>query len=342
MRKRHALRSALLMALLAVVAPAAACTAGREDGDTPKLAQRDTTMTTVRPTRQNLSNKVSLAGKVTMNPVYGLVAPVDGQVRYFDVQPPRATPVRATRVANVWAAGRNHPVDVPAGSSFAGRLVEDRSTVSTGMPLVSARYAGYGIVADIDGAQAYKLSDALTSVQAQIKSGPGPFACTLLGTIAALPEGTVPVPPPPSAAPSAPANGPPGGFAVPGGPGAEEQPPAGSEPTGLRLVCTAPPEIKLINGAGVTIEVITQSATNALVLPVEAVAGSQGNGKVDVVRADGTRETRNVVLGLTDGKVIEIRTGLTGDENIAVPAPNLPAPKPGTDAPGVPGGGPGK
>ena len=69
---------------------------------------------------------------------------------------------------------------------------------------------------------------------------------------------------------------------------------------------------------------VTARATNALVLPVEAVAGAQGKGKVDVVKPDGTRETRDVVLGLTDGKVVEIKSGLTGNETIAVPGPNLP------------------
>ena len=81
---------------------------------------------------------------------------------------------------------------------------------------------------------------------------------------------------------------------------------------------------------------VTAKATNALVLPVEAVAGSQGKGKVDVVAPDGTRKTVDVVLGLTDGKVIEIKSGLTGDETVAVPGPNLPAAPPAGRA-----GGPG-
>jgi hypothetical protein len=94
----------------------------------------------------------------------------------------------------------------------------------------------------------------------------------------------------------------------------------------MRLVCTAPAGTRLINGASATLDVVTQTVANALVLPVEAVAGVQGKGKVDVVRPDGTRETRDVVLGLTDGKVVQIVSGLTGDETVAVPGPNLPAP----------------
>jgi hypothetical protein len=223
-------------------------------------------------------------------------------------------------------------VEVPAGAVFAGRLVDDRSAVLVGMPIVSAKYAGYGIVADIDGAQAYKISEVLGSVQAQIKSGPGPFPCVVLGTIAALPAGTIPEPPAPTQQPSAPGSS----QAPPAPPTQGPRAPQGSDATGLRLVCIAPTDVKLINGASATLDVVTEKATNVLVLPVEAVAGGQGKGKIDVVKPDGTRETRDVVLGLTDGRVIEIRSGLTGDESVAVPGPNLPPAK--LDPNGGPGG----
>jgi hypothetical protein len=286
-------------------------------------------MTTAKPTRQDLANRVSLSGKVTINPVFGLPAPVGGQVRYLEVRPPQATPTKPTRVASVWVDGKPKHVEVPAGATFSGRLADDRSTVTAGMPVVSAKLAGYGIVADIDAAQAYKLSDALTSVQVQIKNGPGPFACAVLGTIAALPAGTIPDPPAPE--PGGPTTQTPGKLApppvVPGPPGGRSGGSVASEPTGMRLVCTAPADVKLINGAAVTIEVVTEKAANVLVLPVEAVAGSQGKGKVDVVKPDKTRETRDVLLGLTDGKVVEIKSGLTGDETVAVPGPNLPPAK---------------
>jgi hypothetical protein len=327
---RIGFRACILVALLFATA---ACTKSGSESLDPGLAPRDTTMTTAKPTRQDLTNRVSLAGKVTLNPVYGLVAPIAGQVRYLDVTPAQATPTKPTKVANIWVNNKAAKVvEVPAGSTFAGRLVDDRSTVTAGVPIVSAKHVGYGIVADVDGGQAYKLSDSLATVQAQIKNGPGPFPCTVLGTIAALPAGSIPDPPAPAPTvqpSSGPIGIPPG--VVMGDPGGT----AGSEPTGLRLVCTAPADVKLINGATATLEVVTEKASNALVLPVEAVAGSQGKGKVDVVKPDGTRETRDVTLGLTDGKVIEIKTGLTGDETIAVPGPNIPAAQPNN---GVPGG----
>jgi hypothetical protein len=314
-----------LIALVGVAVPA--CSASGGDDGSPELAPRGETLTTVKPTRQNLSNRVSLSGKVTMNPVFGLVAPVAGEVRYRDVKPTGSTPTKPTKVAAIWARGKARQVTVPAGATFAGRLVDDRSSVAAGMPIVSAKLAGYGLVADIDGAQAYRISDALASVQAQVKNGPGPFTCTVLGTIAALPPGTIPEPPAekPDPKQSQSPDGPPAPPSdekpsSPGEDGASEP----SEPTGLRLVCTPPSGVKLINGATATLDVVTEKAANALVVPVEAVAGSHGKGKVDVVTPDRRRETRDVVLGLSDGKVVQIKSGLTGTETLAVPGPNLP------------------
>jgi hypothetical protein len=299
------------------------------------MAARDTTMTSAKPTRQDLTNKVSLTGKVTINPVFGIVAADAGQIRSLDDKAPDKTPTKPTKVATI----KSTSVQVPAGATFAGRLVDDKSNVTAGMPIVSAKYIGYGIVADITGDQAYKLSDALSSIQAQIKSGPGPFPCAVLGTIAALPAGTIPDPP---ADPTPPATG-------SGQPSGQQQPPQGpptggnepkkeepSQATGMRLVCTAPADVKLINGAAATVEVITEKAANVLVLPVEAVAGSQGKGKVDVLSASGARQTKDVELGLTDGKVVQIKSGLTGDETVAVPGPNLPPAPDGNN--GGPGG----
>ena len=288
-------------------------------------------MTTVTPSRQDLTNSVSLTGTVTMNPVFGLVAPVDGQVRYLDVKPATTTPTKPTRIGAVWAGGKPNHVEVPAGATFAGRLVDDKTKVTAGMPIASAKLAGYGIVADISSDKAYQIADGLTGIQGQIKNGPGPFPCAVLGTIAALPAGTIP--PPPPANPPAGGEGQTGdaGGATTGAPpppadqGSEEETgQEGSAASGLRLVCTAPPGTKLINGAAATLEIVTQTAANALVVPVEAVAGGQGKGTVEVVNGDGSKQLVEVELGLTDGQVIEIKSGLTGEEKLSVPGPNLP------------------
>ncbi|GAA2854038.1 hypothetical protein Acy02nite_49700 [Actinoplanes cyaneus] len=314
---------------LVVVLAAGGCSSNDEAAATPGLADRGTVLTTVKPTRQDLSNKISLTGKVTINPVFGVAAPADGELRWVSRTLPKEPDDTPVWVASVWHDGIPRRVEIPAGSVFAGRLMDDRATVTKGMPIVSATRSGYGIVADIDSAQAYRISGAVQQVQAQIKNGPGPFRCTALGTIAALPAGTVPAPVTTTTAPAPNASG---GLNVQTAPdpavNGGDTGTSGSEPTGMRLVCVPPTSIKLINGADVTIELITDKASKVLVLPVEAVAGAQGKGKVDLVVGEGqTRKTIDVTLGISDGKVIEIKKGLQGDETVAVPGPNLPAPE---------------
>ncbi|RLK55409.1 hypothetical protein CLV68_4894 [Actinokineospora cianjurensis] len=321
----------LIITALVATTVVAGCSTSSAGPPVPGLAERGTTMTTATLTRKDLTTKVSLKGKVTLNPVYGLVAPVDGQVRYLEVKDDKkGTPTKPTRVGAVWAAGKPTHFEVPAGSTFAGRLVDDKATVTAGMPVVSAKFGGYALVADIDGAQAYALAEGLGAVRGQIKSGPGPFDCAVLGTTAALPPGTIPDPPAPPA-PAAPVPGAPVEAAPVQAPAPqpEQDSRAPSESTGMRLVCVPPAGLKLINGAEATIEVITAQAKQVLVAPVEAVAGKQGAGKVDVLDANGTRQTKDVVLGGTDGDVVEIKSGLTGTETLALPGPDLPAPQDG-------------
>ena len=270
---------AAVMAAVLIVFTASACTGTESPEQTPGLIDRGTVMTTAKPSRQDLTSRISLSGTVTLNPVFGIVAPIAGQIRYVNVTAPLGTPTKPTRVANIYVGGKATRIDVPAGSTFAGRLVDDRSTVTIGMPIVSAKYVGYGIVANIDGAQAYQISDALTSVQAQISSGPGPFACTVLGTIAALPSGTIPSRRPrPSTRPrhrSCRCRTPSRRRTRPSRPGcawSARRRPTSSSSTGPRPRSRSP----------------SPPSANALVLPVEAVAGSQGKGKVDIVLPDGT------------------------------------------------------
>ncbi len=318
------MRKILLAPLCALVTVAvAACSPSGPEQANPDLAPRGTTMTKVKPTKQDLTTKLSISGKVEMNPTFGLVAPVAGQVRYFDVPAPNGTPTKPIRVATVWKDGAPNYVEAPAGATFGGRLVDDKATVTAGMPIASAKHVGYAIVGDIDGQQAYKISGALTDVTVQIKNGPGPFPCTVLGTIAALPQGTIPEKPPVTPDTKTP----PTGEQPPAPKTPEQQPQQPSASTGLRIVCTAPADVQMINGASASIEVTTGKSAQALVVPVEAVAGQQGKGKVDVLQPDGSRRTTDVTLGLTDGKVIEVKSGLTGDEELAVPGPNLPEPQ---------------
>src|SRR5690606_18468790 len=135
-----------------------ACSDDSEGPGVPGLDERGTVSTTVTPSRMDLTDKMSLSGKVAINPVFGLVAPTNGEVHYYDIPWPRSTPTEPVWAANVWLNGNKTRVDIPAGATFAGRLVPDYSTVTQGMPIVAARWMGYGIVAEIQPADAYRVA----------------------------------------------------------------------------------------------------------------------------------------------------------------------------------------
>ncbi|MDT7790443.1 MAG: hypothetical protein QOF58_8862, partial [Pseudonocardiales bacterium] len=133
------MRKILLAPLCALITVAVgACSPSGPDQTNPELAPRGTTMTKVKPEKKDLTTKLSLSGKVEMSPTFGLVAPVEGQVRYFDLQAPNGTPTKPIRVATVWKDGAPNYVEIPAGATFGGRLVDDKATVTAGMPIASA------------------------------------------------------------------------------------------------------------------------------------------------------------------------------------------------------------
>ncbi len=94
-------RLAIGAGVAALLLATAACTGATEEPVNPDLLPRGTTLTTAKPTRQNLTSRLSLSGKVTLNPIYGIVAPIAGQVRYLDVP-------TAAGIADEADQGRQH------------------------------------------------------------------------------------------------------------------------------------------------------------------------------------------------------------------------------------------
>jgi hypothetical protein len=97
-------------------------------------------------------------------------------------------------------------------------------------------------------------------------------------------------------------------------------------PDALALTCLVPADLTVFAGMPAVMAVVTASATDVVVLPVEAVAGSSQHGRVWIVDSRGERHLRDVRLGITDGIQIEIRSGVDPGDMVLVPAPNLVQP----------------
>ncbi len=78
-----------------------------------------------------------------------------------------------------------------------------------------------------------------------------------------------------------------------------------------------PPQFRA--GMSATIRVRADERENALLLPLEAVSERRGERFVRVKTADGKVEERKVEAGISDGRRIEIVSGLGEDEEVVVP-----------------------
>ncbi|WP_345750196.1 efflux RND transporter periplasmic adaptor subunit [Microbacterium rhizophilus] len=152
--------------------------------------------------------------------------------------------------------------------------------------------ATFRIQGTIAPADRYRLSTEPTEAQVAIAGGPAPFTCTglvletpLAGLTAESAEG----------------------------------------PTSTTVRCPVPDGVRVFPGLGATITLSGGVAEDVLVVPMTAVLGSNEAGVVYVPGPDGTPEQREVVLGLNDGEVIEVREGLDEGEPVLEFVPVTPA-----------------
>ena len=144
--------------------------------------------------------------------------------------------------------------------------------------------------------QQYRLVAPPTEAEVSLQGGPAPFVCTGL-RIGAAPA------------------------SAPGDPGA---PPETS--TSGTVTCAIPADVTAFPGLGADLVITNGTAEDVLVVPVTAVQGSVQTGNVWVVDADGSHEERAVVLGLTDGAVVQVVEGLAAGDLVLefVPAAEAP------------------
>ncbi len=66
------------------------------------------------------------------------------------------------------------------------------------------------------------------------------------------------------------------------------------------------------------VEIVAAERTGVLTVPAEAVARQGGRHVVEVVRAGGARETRDVEVGISDGLKTEVKSGLSEGEAVVL------------------------
>lgn len=244
--------------------------------------------------RGTLDTVTTVSATVKAGPEAQIAAPGAGTV----------TRVSDSGVAFALDSGKTVTLDLPAAVKVTDKLVSAGRRVPANYPVAKAKVTGFALVARLDVPTLYEMYEPPLAARGQIKKGPGPFDCPLVNTVPTASD----------AAAAADAD-----AGENGGTGAK-----------MSMICVVPGDLKVFTGMPGIMALQTSQVKNALMLPVEAVAGTSQRGKVTVVAGGGSTQERTVKLGPSDGSRIQILSGVREGERVRVPAPDL-AGTPGGD-----------
>ncbi|MDO5053660.1 MAG: HlyD family efflux transporter periplasmic adaptor subunit [Pseudoclavibacter sp.] len=275
----------------------------------------------VSPVRATVTNDLSVPASVRADDAQEGKAPLSGTI--VDVFVQKDAEVTAGQVlASIRQEKPREPIQNPDGTTTprepevlwedvtapaTGRIVRldmiARQEVTAGQVVVRVTPSTLIVEGNIPAAQRYRLAEQPSGAQVTIPGGPEAFECTDLRIDSGSAEQ-----------------------------GTEDAQTAGQASTTdgassrSRVSCRVPDGVQAFAGLEATMLVHAGVVEDVLTLPTTAVRGASGSGRVIVLGADGSREERQVVLGLSDGTVIEIREGLVEGERVLEFFPGQPSP----------------
>ena len=273
----------------------------------------DVTPPLVTVVRGDISNTVSLTGQVSADPALEVKVTQAGEITKLFLGPGArvavGTPIAEVRYERepTTSPPTSTDPDAPASparpsyryatmtSTAVGTIgsvpVLAKQVVSVGDVLATVSPGTLSVSAPLTQADQLRLLAPPTAATVNVVGGPAPFGCA--GLTIGVPE---------TAAETAPA--PPDPYAPPVDPS--------TQPTGAIARCSIPSGTSVVAGLTASIDVEAGVAAGVLVVPVTAVQGTVGTGNVWVVESEGGDPVQTpVVLGLTDGLMVEIKEGLS-------------------------------
>lgn len=177
-------------------------------------------------------------------------------------------------------------------------------------PVGSVQPNTYSVRADLQPDQLYRLASPPESATVTIKNGPAPFECKNLKVKRA--EESAPATPALSSA----------------GAGAST-----SVMPSMVATCSPPSDVKVFAGLSASMEVVSGSAKDAVLLPVSAVEGRFQSGYVYLPPDKPEDEPKKipVKLGVTDGDKVQITEGVKVGDKVLQFAPGQNEPEHSND-----------
>jgi multidrug efflux pump subunit AcrA (membrane-fusion protein) len=188
-------------------------------------------------------------------------------------------------------------VVAPVDGKVSGFAVALGDPVSKGLAIASVQPNTYKAIGNITPLDRYRLLQRPHKARVTIKGGPKPFNCLRLAIGDA-------------ATAAAPANPEEGGMGEGGG---SE---GGRSDAATTITCRVPDAVTVFDGLTMSMEIAAGAARDVLIVPVTGVRGLLGTGTVWVLGDDGHETERQVRLGITDGKVVEVKSGLKAGDTV--------------------------
>ena len=286
--------------------------------------------------RADITNTVSLTGTIQADEPVNARATLDGAVvrvyvndgdtvakgdaliqirKEIPGEPRQVTDEDGNVTTEIGQPTYKHETVAAPGDGRVSTSVLVGQQFAIGDTVASVAPSTFSAVAALSADQMYRLQEAPSTATVTIKNGPAPFECSDVKLVS-----------------------PTGKTQDPKNPGASDN--SATASTDLKARCAIPSDQTVFAGLQVSIEMTTGSATGVLAVPVSAVEGRYQTGTVYVPTSDPANpEKRSVTLGLTDGKMVEVKDGLEEGEEILEFTPT--ATKDNQDDPYGPGPGAG-
>jgi biotin carboxyl carrier protein len=248
---------------------------------------RSVTATAVRSSAEGTVNKVFAGNGAHVEqgaPIIDLRVETPSTATSEDGEPLPATVTFATVVA-------------PAAGTVSGLDLVEKQPVAIGDTVARVAPEAYRATATLGAAQLYRLTSRPSEATVTVKDGPAPFTCSNLSLTSAAADDD-------------------GSSAAGGGSDTGDGSGGPDASGGTELRCDVPGDVQVFPGLEVTVAVPAGKAEGVLTLPTTAVEGSAQKGRVTVVSEDGERSEQDVALGLNDGEVVEVQSGLSEGDTV--------------------------
>ena len=273
---------------------------------------------TIFPTVSDITNTASAKGTIEADPATSVKATGTGKVTFIAVAD-GSTIETGTPILDICTDLQNETGENESGSpaprkeiclqyatvyaTASGTLHLNAlfgQTFQIGETVATIQPPSYSAFATLNADQLYRIQNAPEQATITITNGPAPFTCTGL---------RIETPKTSTDNQNSPGNS-----------------SNGTTNTGIRAVCPIPADQKVFPGLQVTMDIVAGSATGVLTLPISAVEGRFESGFVYLPNPDGGKPAKKPVkLGLTDGKIVEIKEGLTEKDEVLEFVPNSTA-----------------